>query len=201
MSIADIPVALGRASGASAVWNYVVRKLPCMDEANRLALFEQTILPHLDAAYKLARWLTRNQQDAEDVVQEAYLRAFRFFDGFEGGDGRAWLLAIVRNTCLSWLGRRTASRSTSIEFDEHVHRAADETQNVEEVLIRNSKIDSLRACVEALPVEYREVIVMRELEELSYRDISEIAGIPIGTVMSRLSRGRVRLAGCMEAKS
>jgi RNA polymerase sigma-70 factor (ECF subfamily) len=200
MSIADIPVALGRASGASAVWNYVVRKLPCMDEANRLALFEQTILPHLDAAYKLARWLTRNQQDAEDVVQEAYLRAFRFFDGFEGGDGRAWLLAIVRNTCLSWLGRRTASRSTSIEFDEHVHRTADQGENAEQVLIRNSKLDSLRACVEALPVEYREVIVMRELQELSYREISEVAGIPIGTVMSRLSRGRMRLLDCMEAK-
>jgi len=182
------------------VWNYVVRKLPSMDDASKLALFEQTILPHLDAAYKLARWLTRNQQDAEDVVQEAYLRAFRFFDGFEGGDGRAWLLAVVRNTCLSWLGRRTASRSTSIEFDEHVHRATDEAESVEEVLIRNSKIDSLRACVEALPVEYREVIVMRELQELSYREISEVAGIPIGTVMSRLSRGRMRLLDCMEAK-
>jgi RNA polymerase sigma-70 factor (ECF subfamily) len=171
-----------------------------MNEASKLALFEQTILPHLDAAYKLAHWLTRNQQDAEDVVQEAYLRAFRFFDGFQGGDGRAWLLAVVRNTCLSWLGRRSASRSTSIEFDEHVHRAADETQNVEEALIRNSKIDSLRACVEALPIEYREVIVMRELQELSYREISEVAGIPIGTVMSRLSRARMRLLDCMETK-
>jgi RNA polymerase sigma-70 factor, ECF subfamily len=200
MSTADITVALGRTSGASAVWDYVVRKRPSMNEPSKLALFEQTILPHLDAAYKLARWLTRNQQDAEDVVQEAYLRAFRFFDGFQGGDGRAWLLAVVRNTCLSWLGRRTASRSTSIEFDEHVHRAADETQNVEEVLIRNSKIDSLRACVEALPIEYREVIVMRELQELSYREISEVAGIPIGTVMSRLSRARMRLLDCMETK-
>jgi RNA polymerase sigma-70 factor (ECF subfamily) len=200
MSTADITIAPGRASRASAVWDYVVRKRPSMNEASKVALFEQTILPHLDAAYKLARWLTRNQQDAEDVVQEAYLRAFRFFDGFQGGDGRAWLLAVVRNTCLSWLGRRTASRSTSIEFDEHVHRVADETQNVEEVLIRNSKIDALRACVEALPIEYREVIVMRELQELSYREISEVAGIPIGTVMSRLSRARMRLLDCMEAK-
>ena len=200
MSIADIPVALGRVSGASALWDYVVRRPPSMDEASKLALFEQTIIPHLDAAYKLARWLTRNQQDAEDVVQEAYLRAFRFFDGFQGGDGRAWILAVVRNTCLSWLGRRTASRSTSIEFDECVHQTTNEADNVEEVLIRNSKIDSLRACVEALPLEYREVIVMRELQELSYREISEIAGIPIGTVMSRLSRGRMRLLDCMEAK-
>jgi RNA polymerase sigma-70 factor (ECF subfamily) len=171
-----------------------------MDEASKVALFEQTIVPHLDAAYKLARWLTRNQQDAEDVVQEAYLRAFRFFDGFQGGDGRAWLLTIVRNTCLSWLGRRTPSTSTSIEFDEHMHRTTDEAENVEDVLIRNSKIDSLRTCVGSLPIEYREVIVMRELQELSYREISEVTGIPIGTVMSRLSRGRARLLDCMEAK-
>ena len=171
-----------------------------MDEASKLELFEQTIVPHLNAAHNLARWLTRNQQDAEDVVQEAYLRAFRFFDGFHGGDGRAWLLAVVRNTCLSWMGRRTAAESTSVEFDEHVHQITDDEENVEEVLIKNSKIDSLRNCVEALPVEYREVIVMRELEELSYREISEVAGIPIGTVMSRLSRGRVRLMDCMEAK-
>jgi RNA polymerase sigma-70 factor (ECF subfamily) len=200
MSTVDTTVALAKASGASAAWDYVVRKVPRMDEASKLALFEQTIVPHLDAAYKLARWLTRNQQDAEDVVQEAYLRAFRFFDGFQGGDGRAWLLAVVRNTCLSWLGRRTSSTSTSIEFDEHVHRATDEADNVEEVLIRNSKIDSLRTCVGKLPDEYREVIVMRELQELSYREISEVTGVPIGTVMSRLSRGRARLLDCMEAK-
>jgi RNA polymerase sigma-70 factor (ECF subfamily) len=171
-----------------------------MDEASKLALFEHTIVPHLNDAHNLARWLTRNQQDAEDVVQEAYLRAFRFFDGFHGSDGRAWLLAVVRNTCISWMGRRTGAESTIVEFDEHVHRATDEAESAEEVLIRNSKIESLRTCVETLPVEYREVIVMRELQELSYREISEIAGIPIGTVMSRLSRGRMRLLDCMEAK-
>ena len=200
MSTADISISIGRQSRASAAWENVTCKLPTMDEASKLELFEQTIVPHLNAAHNLARWLTRNQQDAEDVVQEAYLRAFRFFDGFHGGDGRAWLLAVVRNTCLSWMGRRTAAESTSVEFDEHVHRITDDEENVEEVLIKNSKIDSLRNCVEALPVEYREVIVMRELEELSYREISEVAGIPIGTVMSRLSRGRVRLMDCMEAK-
>jgi RNA polymerase sigma-70 factor (ECF subfamily) len=200
MSTAEIFIAIGRASGAKAPGDNSVCKLPLMDKASKLALFEQTIVPHLNAAHNLARWLTRNPRDAEDIVQEAYLRAFRFFDGFHGGDGRAWLLAVVRNTCLSWLGRRNGAESTSVEFDEHVHRTANERESVEEVLIRNSKINSLRACVEALPAEYREVIVLRELQELSYREISEIVGIPIGTVMSRLSRGRMRLLDCMEAK-
>jgi RNA polymerase sigma-70 factor (ECF subfamily) len=200
MSTANITVAIGRSSEASAVRENVVCRLPSMDEASKLALFEQTIVPHLNAAHNLARWLTRNQQDAEDVVQEAYLRAFRFFDGFHGGDGRAWLLAVVRNTALSWLGRRTGAKSTSVEFDERVHGTTDERENAEEVLIRNSKINSLRTCVEALPAEYREVIVMREMQELSYREISEVTGIPIGTVMSRLSRGRARLLDCTGAK-
>jgi RNA polymerase sigma factor (sigma-70 family) len=200
MSTARMTIGIGRASGASAPGDNVVCKLPFMDEASKLALFEQTIVPHLNAAHNLAGWLTRNQRDAEDVVQEAYLRAFRFFDGFHGGDGRAWLLAVVRNTCLSWMARRAGAESASVEFDEHVHRTADEEESVEELLIKNSKINSLRICVEALPVEYREVIVLRELQELSYREISEIAGIPIGTVMSRLSRGRMRLLDCMEAK-
>jgi RNA polymerase sigma-70 factor, ECF subfamily len=170
-----------------------------MDETTKLTLFEQTIVPHLNAAYNLARWLTRNQDVAEDLVQEAYLRAFRFFDGFHGGDGRAWLLAVVRNTCLTWL-RRNKSGGASVEFDEEVHGPAGKQENVEERLVENSKIDALRRCVESLPVEYREIIVMRELEELSYREISEAAGVPIGTVMSRLSRGRMRLLDCMEEK-
>jgi RNA polymerase sigma-70 factor (ECF subfamily) len=172
-----------------------------MDEANKLALFEQTMVPHLNAAYNLARWLTRNQHDAEDLVQEAYLRAFRFFDGFHGGDGRAWLLAVVRNTCLTWLGRKTGRASAIVEFNEQVHGTGGDEENAEEALVKNAKINSLRNCVESLPVEYREIIVMRELEELSYREISEVAGVPIGTVMSRLSRGRVRLLDCMGAKS
>jgi RNA polymerase sigma-70 factor (ECF subfamily) len=176
-----------------------------MDEATKLALFEQIMVPHLNAAYNLARWLTRNQHDAEDLVQEAYLRAFRFFDGFDptasgGGDGRAWLLAVVRNTCLTWMGRKTGGASGSVEFNEQVHGATGEQENAEEALVRNAKIESLRNCVESLPAEYREIIVMRELEELSYREISQVAGVPIGTVMSRLSRGRVRLLDCMEAK-
>jgi RNA polymerase sigma-70 factor (ECF subfamily) len=168
-----------------------------MDEATKLALFEQTMVPHMNAAYNLARWLTRNQHDAEDLVQEAYLRAFRFFDGFHVGDGRAWLLAVVRNTCLTWLGRQNGG---SVEFNEQVHRTAGAGESAEEALVKSAKIDSLRKCVESLPVEYREVIVMREMEELSYREISEVAGMPIGTVMSRLSRARVRLLDCMKAK-
>jgi len=162
------------------------------------------MVPHLNAAYNLARWLTRNPHDAEDLVQESYLRAFRFFDGFDpasrGGNGRAWLLAIVRNTCLTWLGQKAGAASVSVEFNERVHGSTGERDNAEEVLVRNAKTDALRGCVEALPVEYREIVVMRELEELSYREISGVAGVPIGTVMSRLSRGRARLLDCMEAK-
>jgi RNA polymerase sigma-70 factor (ECF subfamily) len=171
-----------------------------MDEVSKLELFEQTIVPHLNAAHSLARWLTRHQQDAEDIVQEAYLRAFRFFDGFHGGDGKAWILAVVRNTHLTWRGRQSGAESASVEFDEHVHRATEKDENAEEALIRDSKIESLRDCVEGLPAEYREVVLMREMQELSYREISEVAEIPIGTVMSRLSRARMRLLDCMEAK-
>ncbi|MGA3239355.1 MAG: sigma-70 family RNA polymerase sigma factor [Bryobacteraceae bacterium] len=170
-----------------------------MDETTKLTLFEQTIVPHLNAAYNLARWLTRNQDVADDLVQEAYLRAFRFFDGFHGGDGRAWLLAVVRNTCLTWL-RRNKSGGSSVEFNEEAHALAGGQENIEQRLVKNAKIDALRKCVESLPVEYREIVVMRELEEMSYREISEAAGVPIGTVMSRLSRGRMRLLDCMEAK-
>src|ERR1700757_3767376 len=125
MSTPRMTIAIAKAPGAGAPGDNVVCKLPLMDEASKLELFEQTIVPHLNAAYNLARWLTRNQRDAEDAVQEAYLRAFRFFDGFHGGDGRAWLLAVVRNTCLSWMGRRTGAKSNSVEFDENVHRTTD----------------------------------------------------------------------------
>jgi RNA polymerase sigma-70 factor (ECF subfamily) len=171
-----------------------------MDDANKLELFEQTMVPHLDAAYNLARWLTRNPRDAEDLVQESYLRAFRFFDGFHGGDGKAWLLAVVRNTCLTWLGKKTGA-SNVVEFDEQRHVSREDPGNVEDTLVRRSTIDSLRDCVEGLPAEYREIIVMRELEEMSYREIADAVAVPVGTVMSRLSRGRSRLLDCMEAKA
>jgi RNA polymerase sigma-70 factor (ECF subfamily) len=190
----------------SVAWDNIVCQRTAMNNSgkpdeNQRELFEQTIVPHLNAAYNLARWLTRNQHDAEDLVQEAYLRAFRFFGGFHGGDGRAWLLAVVRNTCLTWLSKKTGGASVAAEFNEQLHGDATAPMDAEHAMIRDSRIDSLRDCVETLPVEYREIIVLRELEELSYRQISEIAGVPIGTVMSRLSRGRERLLDCMEAKS
>jgi RNA polymerase sigma-70 factor (ECF subfamily) len=160
-------------------------------------LFEQTMLPHLDAAYNLARWITRNEQDAEDIVQEAYLRAFRYFAGFTGGDGKAWLLTIVRNTCLTWHRQK---RAGTVEFDERIHMVSEEPAAQEAALLREADLSLLRDCMDALPVEYRETLAMRELEELSYKAIAEVTGLPIGTVMSRLSRGRKRLEDCMAAK-
>ena len=165
---------------------------------SRLAQFERTVMPHLDAAYNLARWLVRNEHDAEDVVQEAYLRAFRFFDGFEGDDGRAWLLAIVRNTSRTWQQRRGASESMT-EFNEEKHATA-ASGGPEERLLRQADVDTVRWCIEGLPLEYREVVVLRELEELSYKEIAAAAAVPLGTVMSRLARARARLQECLSAR-
>jgi len=161
---------------------------------SRLELFEQVILPHLDAAHNLARWLTRNDQDAQDVVQEAYLRAFRFFDGFKGSDGKAWLLTIVRNTCRTW--RRQSLDTRTVPFDEFVHSAGGQAGDQEQSVVEGEKIGVLRSCIEGLPIEFREILVMRELEEMSYQEIAEVAGVALGTVMSRLSRARQRLEEC-----
>jgi RNA polymerase sigma-70 factor (ECF subfamily) len=157
----------------------------------RLARFEQAILPHLGAAYNLARWLTRNAHDADDVVQEAYLRAYQFFDGFHGGDGRAWLLRIVRNTCYTWLEKNRPGSATA--FDEERHSSDSREAGPEAPLIAGEDRELLRQALAELPDEYREAIVLRELEGLSYRDIAAVTGAPIGTVMSRLARGRERL--------
>jgi RNA polymerase sigma-70 factor (ECF subfamily) len=158
----------------------------------RLARFEQAILPHLDAAYNLARWLTRNAHDADDVVQEAYLRAYQFFDSFHGGDGRAWLLRIVRNTCYTWLEKnRPGERSVS--FDETRHGVQRPEGGPEATLVVGENREMLRRALEELPSEFREAIVLSELEGLSYREIAAVAGVPIGTVMSRLARARERL--------
>ncbi len=156
------------------------------------ALFEQTLLPHLGAAYNLARWLTRNEQDAEDVVQEAYLRALRFFGGFTGGDGRAWLLAIVRNASYDWLSRPGAAASTT-PFDEEIHGQDEVPETPETLLLQQAGRDAIRREIEMLPIAWREVLILREFEGLSYREIAGIAGIPVGTVMSRLARARARL--------
>jgi RNA polymerase sigma-70 factor (ECF subfamily) len=157
----------------------------------RLARFGQAVLPHLDAAYNLARWVTRNDHDAEDVVQEAYLRALQFFDSFHGGDGRAWLLRIVRNTCFTWL-EKNRPREPATAFDETRHGAA-AGAGPDAPLLASEDRDLLRQALAELPEEFREAIVLRELEGMSYREIAAVTGAPIGTVMSRLARARERL--------
>lgn len=154
--------------------------------------FEQAILPHLDAAYNLARWLTRNEHDAQDVVQEAYLRAFRFFGGFHGSNARAWLLTIVRNTCYTWL-RHNRSPELSDDFDEAVRAKESDEPDPETQQVLKAQTELVNSAIEQLPIEFREVMVLRELEELSYKEIVAVTGIPIGTVMSRLARARKRL--------
>ncbi len=161
-----------------------------MQDEQRRTLLEQTLLPHLDAAYNLARWLTGSEHDAQDVVQEAYLRACQFFDGFRGGDARPWLLRIVRNTCYTWL-ERNRPRQPSVSFDEKQHGVAEEQPS--DPIVQAEEAAALGNALEALPPEFREIMVLRELEGLSYREIAQVAGIAVGTVMSRLARGRERV--------
>jgi RNA polymerase sigma factor (sigma-70 family) len=163
-----------------------------MTQQTNSITFEEAVLPHLDAAYNLARWLTRNTHDAEDVVQDAYLRAFRFFGGFHGGNARTWLLKIVRNTCYTWLHQNGAQRSATA-FDEQLHTDVAESQSPETLLLRKADGQLLNQALDELPPDFREVLVLLELEGLSYREIAEVLGIPIGTVMSRLARARHRL--------
>jgi RNA polymerase sigma-70 factor (ECF subfamily) len=164
--------------------------------ADKSRRFEELVLPHLDAAYNLARWLTGSASDADDVVQDAYLRAFRFFDGFHGDNARAWLLAIVRNTWFTeWRRRSDAADDTpyddALHDDERLPGWGDEIGSDPETLaVRRDDVDLIHRALGVLPVEYREVLVLRELEDMSYRDIATVAGVPIGTVMSRLARGR-----------
>jgi RNA polymerase sigma factor (sigma-70 family) len=159
------------------------------DERER---FEQALLPHLDAAYNLARWLTRDDHDAEDLVQAAYLRALKFFGGFRGANGRAWLRMIVRKTCYTFLEQKRA-RGPATVFDEEIHGFEPNAFGPEKLLLGEEGQQAVRRAVEELPVELREVVVLRELEGLSYKEIAAIAGIPMGTVMSRLARARARL--------
>ena len=161
-----------------------------------LASFEAIMLPHLDAAYSLARWLVRNQEDAQDVVQEAYMRAFRSFGGFRGGNGRAWLLTIVRNTSYTLL-KKNGAVDTSTSFDEEIHASAYESVSPATVLERSEDAELIEAAMDELPVEFREILVMRHQEGLSYKEIAGIAQIPQGTVMSRLARARARLKECL----
>ena len=162
--------------------------------------FEEVALPHLDSAYGLARWLTRNDQDAEDVVQEAFVRALRFMDGFHGSEGRAWLLAIVRNTCFSWMEKNRPALMQP--FDEQsTDVEAQSFPGPENAAERAADSRALHKAIAALPLGLREVLVLRELEELSYKEIARIAEVPIGTVMSRLSRARALLAASTELKT
>jgi len=163
-----------------------------LPEQHSAGRFEEVVLPHLPAAYNLARWLLRHDQDAEDVVQEAYLRAFKFFGGYRGGESRTWLLTIVRNTCYSWL-QRNRSRELTDSIDETHEDATIDFANPELRLVQDADVQMVRESLAELPLEFREVMVMRELEELSYKEIATIADLPIGTVMSRLARGRKRL--------
>ena len=158
------------------------------------------LVTHLDAAYNLARWLMRNETEAEDVVQEAYLRAISHFAGFRGGDGRAWLLTIVRNSCYDRLRQKGASGQNT-NFDEAVHSAGRQTPDPETALLLAERTELVRKSLAELPAQYREVLVLRELEQLSYREIANIAGIPLGTVMSRLSRARQRLQESLQGTS
>jgi RNA polymerase sigma-70 factor, ECF subfamily len=171
-------------------------------EPHELGRFEAIVLPHLDAAYTLARYLTRHEHDAQDVVQDAYLRALKYFEGFrgtEGGDGRAWLLAIVRNTAFTWRRRYRLEASTA-EFDEQLHSEAVAEVHPEAALLGASARESLHQALDRLPPEFREVIVLRELQGLSYKEIGDVTGVPVGTVMSRLSRARSRLQRALYAE-
>jgi RNA polymerase sigma factor (sigma-70 family) len=154
------------------------------------ARFEQLVLPHFDAAFNLSRWLLRSKVDAEDVAQEAMLRAFRFFRGFNGGDARAWLLQIVRNTCYTWL-EKNRQVEVMTEFDEDQHHPSSATP--EALAIAGDNRERLSKALEELPLRFREVLVLRELEGCSYKEIATITNIPIGTVMSSLARARQRL--------
>jgi RNA polymerase sigma-70 factor, ECF subfamily len=163
-----------------------------VDERERLKSFEQTVLPHLDAAYNLARWLAGNDHDAQDVAQEACLRAVKFFGSFRGDNARAWLLAIVRNTFYTWL-RKNRPPGITVEIN-------DEALAIEDVSVNAGALDSgladteaVRHAIEALPVEFREIVILREMEGLSYKEIADLAGVPLGTVMSRLARARKQL--------
>lgn len=161
-------------------------------EPTRQGRFEDLMLPHLDAAYTLAHYLLRDDENARDVTQEAMLRAVRHFDGYRGGDARAWLLAIVRNTAHSW-HRRHRSEGRQLPFDEELHSEEVGDNHPEALVIRAADRERMRRALDQLPPEFREVIVLRELQDLSYKEIAAIIAAPVGTVMSRLARARARL--------
>ena len=166
-------------------------------DEERIRRFEEAVLPHLDSAHNLARWLTHSDADAGDVVQESCVRALRHFDGFRGGDAKPWFLAVVRNTALTWLSRRPGEAV----FDENAAATTESAErSSESEMLRADEREALERALQTLPAEFREALVLRELEGMSYKDIAAVTGVPIGTVMSRLSRGRRLLLGRLGAK-
>jgi RNA polymerase sigma-70 factor (ECF subfamily) len=165
---------------------------PAQAAEAELASFEEAMLPHLDAAHNLARWLLRNEQDAQDVVQEAYLRAFKSFAGFRGSNGRAWLLTIVRNTSYTLLRKNRAVDLTTA-FDEEIHTAECESPSPETILEHSEDSELIKGAIDQLPAEFREILILRHQEDLSYKEIGDILKIPAGTVMSRLARARAKI--------
>ena len=186
--------------------NKIARRAVYITAMTRLARFERGLLPHLDAAYNVARWLTGNDQDAQDVVQDAFLRAYRFFDGLESGNARAWLLAIVRNAAYSWIEKNRPSELVAMDDVPFAVAEAEAASpqatgaNPEVIVLQSAQRKLVNAALEEVPVVFREVLVLRELEDLSYKEIAAIAGVPIGTVMSRLARGRVLLRQSLEIR-
>ena len=183
------------------VVKFFVLKKSEPDHAERaeLASFEETMLPHLDAAHNLARWLLRNEQDAQDVVQEAYLRAFKSFGGFHGSNGRAWLLTIVRNTSYTLLKKNRAVDLTTT-FDEEIHATHHDSTSPAAVLEHAEDAELIGKAMDELPAEFREILTLRHQEGLSYKEIGEIGKIPAGTVMSRLARARAKLREYLAAQ-
>jgi len=171
------------------VWSRMAGELSGTGDAGR---FERIVMPHVDAAHNLARWIVRNPHDAQDIVQEACLRAFRFFGGFQGGDARSWLLKIVRNTSYSFLEKNRPANQAE-EFDEKVHATERREMDAETAMVKSVESLMLRQALDELPANFREILILRELEGLSYKEIAEVTEMPIGTVMSSLARGRERL--------
>jgi RNA polymerase sigma factor (sigma-70 family) len=169
-----------------------------MNEQSRRTHFENQMLPLMPEAYNLARWIMKNEPDARDVVQDAYLKAFRYFESFHGDSGRAWLLRIVRNVCYDALRARDSQRNIVSLDEETAAEVPDSKPSPNVLAIQNSTKLRIREALEALPLEFKTVIILREFDGLSYKEISDIAGVPVGTVMSRLSRARRQLAALLQ---
>ena len=199
---AEYPFDAERLQSSAKIVKFVVLKKRQEQDAaqeHELASFEEMMLPHMDAAHNLAKWLLRNEQDAQDVVQEAYLRAFKSFRGFHGSNSRPWLLTIVRNTSYTLLKKNQAVDLTTT-FDEELHASGQESVSPETILERSEDAALIREAMDELPAEFREILTLRHQEGLSYKEIADVAQIPPGTVMSRLARARAKLREYLAAR-